>query len=46
MNATSQKISTRMAMSGAPAILLAFSLLALLAGAPRMFSHRAESVEP
>ena len=28
-----------------PAVLLAFSLLALLAGAPRMFSHRPQSVE-
>lgn len=29
-----------------PAILLAFSLLALLAGAPRMFSHRIRLPEP
>ncbi len=29
-----------------PAVLLAFSLLALLAGAPRMFSHRSRLPEP
>ncbi len=29
-----------------PAVLLAFSLLALLAGAPRMFSHRIRLPEP
>ena len=29
-----------------PAVLLAFSLLALLAGAPRIFSHRPQSLKP
>jgi hypothetical protein len=32
--------------TGAPAILLAFVLLGLLAGAPRMFSERARPLEP